>query len=155
MTIEKLNEVLLLISDLYPGRAPAITERVINVWNKCFEGYSDQIVENAVMDAVKECKYPPTINDLTVYCEKYKSEYNERIGEIKAVYREITDLCDRNENRPETWEIYRKCIKHDDLKVSVNRACRLELRFMELYRGRQPGQPLPPLAEWIAAQKWE
>lgn len=155
MTLEKLNEVLLLINDLYPYRAPAITERVVDVWDKCFSEYNDQIVDKAVMDAVKECKYPPTINDLVIYCDKYKKEHDDRIVEIKAIYKEILDLCDRNENRPEVWEAYRNCIKHEDLKVSAKRACDLELRFMAMYRNRLYGAKLPPLKEWIEAQTWE
>ena len=155
MSPEKLNDVLMLISDLYPGRAPAITERVINVWMKCFEAYSDDIVEQAVMDAVKECKYPPTINDLVVICEKYKTEYNHLVGDIREAYKEIIDLCDRNENRPDTWDAFRNSIKHEDLRESARRAHKMRLRFSMLYRAREYGTQLPPLKDWIEEQEWE
>lgn len=153
MTAEKLNDVLMLISDLYPGRAPAITERVIDVWMKCFKPYEDDIVEQAVMSAVKECKYPPTINDLIGFCDHYKKKYDGIIADIKLVYREITDLCRREDRNEDTWNAYRECIKDSDLSISRKKAMILNERFWNMYHD-QNGE-LPPLEEWFQIQTFE
>lgn len=161
MTNEKLNEVLLLINDLYPNRAPAITERVVAVWLECFKEYDDDTVGMAIMTAIKECKYPPTINDLVGYCEQYKSLYEETISDIRLIYREITDLCRREERNEETWNAYKECIRTDDIRKSKQRALELQERFWRLYHERgvifshqSTASTLPPLIEWFKSQKW-
>ena len=155
MTSDKLNNVLLLLNDLYPNRAPAITERVIDIWMKCFTEYDDDIVDKAVMTAVKGCKYPPTINDLIESCERYKQAQSQIIGDIKITYREIVDLCPKEENTPDAWNAFKQCIKDDDIEISRKKAYELERRFMRAYRYRQNGEPLPSIIEWFNNQKWE
>ena len=159
MTIEKLNQVLLLINDLYPNRAPAITERVVAVWMECFKEYDDAIVDKAVMDAIKECKYPPTINDLVVYCEQHKAMYDGIVSDIRLIYREITDLCRREERNEETWNAFRECIKDEDIIKSQQKAMELKKEFWRLYHERgcafgNSKSVLPSLAEWFKEQKW-
>ena len=158
MTNEKLNEVLLLINDLYPNRAPAITERVVAVWLECFKEYDDAIVDKAVMQAIKECKYPPTINDLVGYCDHFKGIHDEIVSDIRLIYREITDLCRREERNEETWNVFKECIKDEDISKSQQKALDLQKRFWRLYHKRDCDfsnnkSVLPPLAEWFKEQK--
>lgn len=159
MTIEKLNQVLLLINDLYPNRAPAITERVVAVWMECFKEYDNETVDQAVMKAIKECKYPPTINDLVGYCDQFVEKRNGIISDIRSVYREITDLGRIGERNEETWIAFRECIADDDLNVSLQKAMELETRWMQMYRERgcmfsRDNNELPPLAGWLKNQRW-
>ena len=155
MTDEKLHNVLLLINDLYPGRAPAITERTVAVWMECFKEYDDSVVDQAVLTAVKECKYPPTINDLIGYCDQYKEIYGNMVADIRNIYREIVDLCERNELSSSTWDAFKECVKDEDIRVSQKKALEIGRRFSDLYRNRGYMETLPPLSEWLKQQKWE
>ena len=155
MTIDKLNNVLLLINDLYPNRAPVITDRVVSVWMECFKEYSNEIVDQAVLAAVKECKYPPTINDLIGYCDQFLTKRSELLADIRLAYREITDLCERGSCNEETWELFKECVKDEDIGVSHRKAMEIERRFMDLYHHRNYMETLPPLSSWLKKQKWE
>jgi len=54
----------------------------VNVWHEILKDYDEQIVFQVLKDVIKNCKYPPSVSDITdFYNEQLKAkEWREKMA---------------------------------------------------------------------------
>lgn len=149
MTNEKLVDTLKLIKDLYPATGPNISERVIVFWGKCFKEYSDDVVDKALAEALKENKYAPTINEIVTKCEEAVVEHNRLLRYLNNIYFEIIDLYPRDAKNSQNAEAYCSFVQKEEEAKWLERAIRVKKRFYDFYYERNENEPLPDFTEWL------